>query len=130
MIKFLFSILFSFLYIVNSNESLYFLDDSLEQNISNANLLKISLLSGYNRDNIPIKYKLINLSLFLNLHSFDLDQTKGIVTYNLWLNYQWTDYQLCWNQTQWNIETLSFNTNPKYETQYGLLMYYYIIIMI
>lgn len=82
-------------------------------NTSNLNSLKYSLLLKYDRDNIPIQTKPLDLSLQLELDSInDVSQLEGTVSYNIWLNYNWYDYQLKWDKQYYNIDKLTFNTEP------------------
>nr|QFG74579.1 MAG: neurotransmitter-gated ion-channel ligand binding domain protein [Megaviridae environmental sample] len=86
-------------------------------NTSNLNSLKYSLLLKYDRDNIPKQTEPLDLSLQLELDSInDVSQLEGTVSYNIWLNYNWYDYQLKWDKQYYNIDKLTFNTEPNYET--------------
>ena len=84
---------------------------------TNANQLKLDLLTNYNRDTLPIQSNYpLNLSLSLNINSISVNQVESEVYYDVWFNYQWNDYQLSWDKDIWGIDKLTFNTNPDYET--------------
>ena len=104
----LFNIL-SFIYLLHGNIDIDYLGTGVNQ-------LKLNLLTNYNRDTIPIDNKTLSLNISLNINSISVNQEESEVYYDIWINYQWEDYQLKWDKQYWNVDTLTFNTNPDYET--------------
>ena len=80
-------------------------------NESKVNLLKDQLLQNYSSDTIPTLNGPLDLSLGVAFRAFsNIDQKEGIITLNLWLRYRWNDYNLVWNESEWNISSLIFRT--------------------
>lgn len=81
-------------------------------NSTHVNILKEDLMKDYYADTIPTNNKPINLSIGLAIRAFNnIDQKEGTIELNVWLRYWWTDYNLRWNKTKWNISTINFNTD-------------------
>jgi hypothetical protein len=86
-------------------------------NNSKVSELKHILLQNYRSDVIPNIHEPLNLSLGVAFRAFNnIDQKEGIVISNLWLRYWWNDYNLKWNETLWNISSLTFRTDPQLDS--------------
>lgn len=82
-------------------------------NSTNVNALKSHLLENYSPYTIPAVNEPLNLSVGVAFRAFsNIDQKEGIITLNLWLRYRWKDYNLAWNESEWNISSLTFPTEP------------------
>ena len=105
MIKNLF---FIFIYLFNSISA-----NANILNTSKVSLLKETLLSNYRSDVIPNMNEPLNVSLGIAFRAFNnIDQKEGNVISNVWLRYWWNDYNLRWNETLWNISSITFRTDP------------------
>ena len=80
---------------------------------NNENKLKNILLKDYESDTIPrFNQTPVQLKLGIALRAFNnINQIDGTITSNIWLRHWWNDYQLRWNEKDWNISKISLNTN-------------------
>ena len=86
-------------------------------NNSKVSELKHILLKNYRSDVIPNIQEPLNLSLGVAFRAFNnIDQKEGVVISNLWLRYWWNDYNLRWNESYWNISSITFRTDPQLES--------------
>jgi hypothetical protein len=86
-------------------------------NNSKVSELKHTLLENYRSDVIPNRDNALNVSLGVAFRAFNnIDQKEGIVISNLWLRYWWNDYNLRWNESHWNISSLTFRTDPQLDS--------------
>ena len=104
--KSILSYLLSFLFITHSKA-----DNNL--NHSKITELEHKLFDNYNPTIIPTNNMALNLSLGVAFRAFNnIDQKEGVVSLNLWLRYWWNDYNLRWDENEWNISSLIVSTDP------------------
>jgi nicotinic acetylcholine receptor, invertebrate len=86
-------------------------------NNSKVSQLKNTLMQNYRYDVIPNLHEPLNLSLGIAFRAFNnIDQKEGVVISNVWLRYWWHDYRLQWNQSIWNISSLTFSTDAQLDS--------------
>ena len=86
-------------------------------NNSKVSDLKNILMQNYRYDVIPNLHEPLDLSLGIAFRALNnIDQKEGIVISNVWLRYWWRDYRLQWNQSLWNISSLTFSTDAQLDS--------------
>ncbi|KAK6326858.1 hypothetical protein J4Q44_G00025030, partial [Coregonus suidteri] len=85
-----------------------------EQGPHQRNLLR-ELLRDYNRMERPVANDSLPLTVrfsYTLLQVMDVDEKNQILTTNAWLQMQWFDHYLQWNQSEYpGVKTLRFTTD-------------------
>ena len=91
---------------------------SADSNLNHSRVTELEklLFRDYNPTIIPTNNEPLNLSLGVAFRAFNnIDQKEGIISLNLWLRYWWKDYNLSWNESEWNITSLIVSTDTEEE---------------
>lgn len=91
---------------------------SADSNLNHSKVTELEkeIFRDYNPTIIPTNNEALNLSMGVAFRAFNnIDQKEGIISLNLWLRYRWTDYNLAWNETEWNISSLIVSTDTNEE---------------